>query len=162
MPGGPEWGSIADWVGGVGGATGALSAASFYFMDRRREARAEKEKAQREKWRKRKIVEEAQSQLEQVRTIVKDCQNKDLKSPDFTSNHRLEATNKLRAVQRRMNELTSLAGDDPRLFGLIGETADLLLFLDLPQTTHHLWIAEAKSAVNLIDLRKERLQFFHY
>ncbi len=31
-----EWGSVADWVGAVGGIGGAGTAAMFYFLDRKR------------------------------------------------------------------------------------------------------------------------------
>lgn len=35
MADGVDWGSIADWVGAIGGVTGAGTAAVFYFMDRK-------------------------------------------------------------------------------------------------------------------------------
>jgi len=31
-----DWGSFPDWVGAIGGVGGALTAASFYFLDRKR------------------------------------------------------------------------------------------------------------------------------
>ena len=33
---GVDWGSVADWVGAVGGVGGAGTAATFYFLDRKR------------------------------------------------------------------------------------------------------------------------------
>lgn len=33
---GADWGSVADWVGAVGGVGGAGTAAMFYFLDRKR------------------------------------------------------------------------------------------------------------------------------
>lgn len=31
-----DWGSVADWIGGLGGAASAGAATTFYLMDRRR------------------------------------------------------------------------------------------------------------------------------
>lgn len=31
-----DWGSFADWVGAIGGVAGATTAATFYFLDRKR------------------------------------------------------------------------------------------------------------------------------
>lgn len=46
-----EWGSVADWVGAIGGASGAATAAAFYYLDRRRAQRALEEGQQvRGKW----------------------------------------------------------------------------------------------------------------
>ena len=45
---GVDWGSLADWVGAIGGVGGAGTAATFYFLDRKRAGLAQEAEEKRQ------------------------------------------------------------------------------------------------------------------
>ena len=140
------WGSVADWVGALGGAASAGSAATFYWMDRRRNA-ADRHDAAVQKGKDRAtLIDEVRTQIDAALSSLSSIEERhDIYESTWgylngiLSNH-----------QRRLSELAVLSDPETSLRILIGSAADALAFARLPLEHVQLWrenIAIAEGAL---------------
>ena len=130
-----EWGSVADWLGGIGGAGGASSAATFYFMDRRRN-KNDREAATREQVSNHQtITDEFKKEVTySLQSLAIIDENRGVSDSEWAYNNGILSNH-----QRRLRELSSISTRDIRLHLAISKAAHSLSFSNLPLQHTALW-----------------------
>lgn len=148
-----DWGSVADWIGGIGGAGGAGSAAAFYFLDRRRQ-QMEQRAHQIEEAASRAVV------LDEFRNTVSSSLASlgQIDDTGGVSGSAWQYHNGILSNHRsRLRELSAVARD-LRLQLAIDKAAHSLAFSNLPLEHTSLWFenvaiaeGELQAAIELLD-----------
>lgn len=126
-----EIGSLADWVGAAGGAGGALTAAYFYFADRRKAGLKEREDAAALIARQAELIDEVVRQAGIARSKLNPIRTKLNMGGRIGTAEQIEIRSHIRNVRRRLEQLKELAAFNPRLFSAIGNVSDVLLPVDI-------------------------------
>ena len=137
-----EWGSVADWLGGIGGAGGAGSAAAFYLMDRLRHAK-EKDAAERNEEANRVIiVDEFRKTVASSLQSLSEIEERHGVTESAWAYHNGILAN----YQARLRELASAAARDIGLQLAIGRAAHSLAFSNLPLEHADFWFENVAIA----------------
>jgi hypothetical protein len=148
-----EWGSVADWIGGIGGAGGAGSAAAFYLMDRRRQYREQRARRNEETVNRSIVMDEFRSTVSSSLASLGQIDDTGGVSESAWQYHNGILSNH----RSRLRELSAVARD-LRLQLAIDKAAHSLTFSNLPLEHTSLWFenvaiaeGELQAAIELLD-----------
>ena len=143
-----ELGSVADWVGALGGLTGAGTAVAFYYLDRRRTKSERRANATQEAAEQAMVEAEFSNILYDSIKLLQMAQNS-ARTEDVWNHYNGMFINQ--AV--RMRELMASAARRSELSIRIGKAAHILTFSNLPLVHMDLWedsVAEAEAKLQRI------------
>lgn len=136
-----EIGSIADWVGAVGGITSAGSAVGFYWLDRRRYTSERIEAAVQHSTEQSTILVEFKGLVQTALEALDAVQNSDRNEDSWQYLNGM-----LRNHAIRMRELMAASDGGSDLHLKIGKAAHVLAFSNLPLAHMNIWEHDAKKA----------------
>lgn len=136
-----ELGSIADWVGAVGGIASAGTAVGFYWLDRRRHTSERIEAAVQHSAEQNTILLEFKSLVQTALEALDAVQNS-----DRTEDSWQYLNGMLRNHAIRMRELMAASDGGSDLHLKIGRVAHVLAFSNLPLIHMNTWEQDAEKA----------------
>lgn len=149
-----DWGSVADWLGGIGGAGSATTATAFYLIDRRRHRKEKQDAATVEAANRTIIVGEFKKTVADSLQSLSQIDDHNGVSETAWAYHNGILANH----QARLRELSASASRDLGLHLAIGKAATSLAFSNLPLEHTQMWFenvaiaeGELQSALDMLD-----------
>lgn len=136
-----EIGSIADWLGAIGGIASAGTAVVLYWLDRKRHTSERIEAAVQHSAEQNTILVEFKGLLQTALDALDAAQNSN-RTEDWWQY--LNGILKNHAI--RMRELMMVSDDGSDLHLKIGKAAHVLAFSNLPLVHMNIWEQDAKNA----------------